>query len=271
MDEMMVVSQPQNYRDDDGLLVCGKCGERLEMRLPLILDMKEPMVVPIKCECQLAEEREEEKARLSKERAARIAKERVRCFKGAERYRSWVFERDDRRNPEITEACQRFAAAFDAADPCGLLLWGGTGTGKSVMAACLANAVIDKGLTARFTDIGYIVSLMESSFEGRRSNLDELLQYDLLLIDDLGVQRSTEYMMEHVYGIVDGRYRSNKPMVITTNFTLDQIASSAPGKQWQRVFDRIMEVCYPIGFKGASRRKRNAADMRKTMRERLGI
>ena len=260
-----------DYRDDEGFLVCKTCGKPLQMRLPPVLGMERGLVVPVKCDCELAAEREEEERQAAQERAAKAAKMRRDCFEGFEKYRNWVFERDDGRNPTVSSACRRFTETFDVAEPYGLLLWGAVGTGKSVMSACMANALIDGGFSAKFTDMGSIVALMESSFEHRRANLDHILQYDMLFIEDLGAQRSTDYIMDHVYNVVDGRYRSGKPMVITTNFTLEEAAGGAPGKQWHRIFDRVMEVCYPIEFKGSSRRKRNAVDMRRIMSERLGI
>ena len=145
------------------------------------------------------------------------------------------------------------------------------GTGKTFMASCIANAVIDLGFSAYQTDIAGIASLMESSFADRRANLDRILNRDLLLIEDLGAERCTEYMLGHVYNVIDGRYRSGKPMVITTNIPLKDIYQPSASSPWQRIFDRITERCYPIEFTGASRRRSKAALMRRSMEERLGI
>ena len=118
--------------------------------------------------------------------------------------------------------------------------------------------------------IAGIASLMESSFADRRANLDRILNRDLLLIEDLGAERCTEYMLGHVYNVIDGRYRSGKPMVITTNIPLKDIYQPSASSPWQRIFDRITERCYPIEFTGASRRRSKAALMRRSMEERLG-
>lgn len=144
------------------------------------------------------------------------------------------------------------------------------GTGKSFMSSAIANRVIDLGFTAFQTDVRYIVNLMESSFEKRQQNLDRILSYDLLLIEDLGAQRNTSYMMEHVYAIIDGRYKSGKPMVITTNLDPARFNDSSD-ESWNRIFDRILERCYPIEFTGDNRRAGKKADMRKAMRQRLGL
>ena len=142
--------------------------------------------------------------------------------------------------------CERYAATFDPKDPYGLLLLGDVGTGKSFMSSAIANRVNDLGFSAFQTDVRYIVNLMESSFEKRQRNLDRVLSCDLLLIEDLGAQPNTSYMMEHVYAIIDGRYKSGKPMVITTNLDPWHINDASGDEAWERVFNRILERCYPI-------------------------
>lgn len=77
-------------------------------------------------------------------------------------------------------------------------------------------------------------------------------------------------MMEHVYAIIDGRYKSGKPMVITTNLDSARFNDSSD-ESWNRIFDRILERCYPIEFTGDNRRAGKKADMRKAMRQRLGL
>ena len=145
------------------------------------------------------------------------------------------------------------------------------GTGKTFMASCIANAVIDLGFSAYQTDIAGIATLMESSFADRRANLDRILNRDLLLIEDLGAERCTEYMLGHVYNVIDGRYRSGKPWSSPPTFPSRTSTSHPPQAHGQRIFDRITERCYPIEFTGASRRRSKAALMRRSMEERLGI
>lgn len=175
------------------------------------------------------------------------------------------------RPPNTSSLCERYAATFDPKDPYGLLLLGDVGTGKSYMSSAIANRVIDLGFSAFQTDVRYIVNLMEESFDKRQSKLDRVLSYDLLLIEDLGAQRNTSYMMEQVYTIIDGRYKSGKPMVITTNLDPRRINDASGDEAWKRVFDRILERCYPIEFNGSNRRAAKKMEMREAMRKRLGL
>lgn len=198
----------------------------------------------------------------------RKAAARDKCFSLGGFYRNCTFDTDDGKEPEPASLCRKYADAFDPETPFGLLLWGDVGTGKSFMSSAIANRVIDRGFAACQMDIGQIARILESSFENRQKNLKRIFGYDLLLIEDLGAQRSTSYMMEHVYTVIDGCYKAGVPMVITTNFSLGQITCPESGDLWERVFDRILERCYPIKFT-VPRRKGKTVKMREEMRARL--
>lgn len=78
--------------------------------------------------------------------------------------------------------------------------------------------------------------------------------YDLLILDDLGVERSTEYAMEQMFHVIDCRYRSRKPMIVTTNLKLDEI-KHPPDLAHARIYDCILERCAPILFAGKNFRE----------------
>lgn len=258
-----------DYIGDDGLLVCGKCGTPKQRRIEVPF-RDEPMVVHCMCACEEREarEREEEEAR-EQARAWAMAR-REECFATAPKLMTCTFESDDRKNLSVSTACERYADTFAKGDPYGLLLHGDVGGGKTYMAAAIANRLINRGFSVLQTDIGSVATLMESSFEKRQRNIERILSYDLLVVDDIGAQRSTEYMMQHVYAVIDGRYRYGKPMVITTNLDGEQMSQFQASGPWSRIFDRILEVCYPVKVVGNRRKERELA-MRKSMRERLGL
>ncbi|MCD8353527.1 MAG: ATP-binding protein, partial [Clostridiales bacterium] len=100
----------------------------------------------------------------------------------------------------------------------GLLLWGDVGTGKSFTAACIANALLETGVPVLMTNFSKILNKMGGMYsEQRYRYIASLTEYELLIIDDLGIERSTDYAMEQVYAVVDERYKSNKPLIVTTN------------------------------------------------------
>ena len=255
---------------DDGLIVCGKCGTPKQCRVESPFH-EEPMIVRCMCACEEREEAERAARAQAEQAAAWADAMRDECFESADFLRTCTFEADDRANPQVSTACERYADTFSQNDRYGLILHGGVGTGKSFMAAAIANRVIDHGFTALQTDIGSIATAMESSFEKRKATLKRILGYDLLVIDDIGAQRSTEYMMQHVYSVIDGRYRQGRPMVITTNLDFEGLSGGLASGPWGRIFDRISEVCYPVEFAGKSRRRVKSVETRKAMRSRLGL
>ena len=55
------------------------------------------------------------------------------------------------------------------------------------------------------------------------THLSRLCSFPLLILDDFGMERGTEYGLEQVYNVIDSRYRSNKPLIVTTNLTLEEL------------------------------------------------
>ncbi len=92
------------------------------------------------------------------------------------------------------------------------------------------------------------------------------LLHDLLIIDDLGVERSTEYAMEQMFFVIDSRYRSRRPMIITTNLKLSEL-KNPPDLAHARIYDRILERCAPILFDGKNFREENAGATRQTAKD----
>ena len=89
----------------------------------------------------------------------------------------------------------------------GLLLFGAVGTGKSFAAGCIAYALLDRDVPVLMTNFPTILARLSGTFgEDRMAFLDSLRNYDLLIIDDLGAERNTEYSMEQMFSIVDSRY-----------------------------------------------------------------
>ena len=78
--------------------------------------------------------------------------------------------------------------------------------------------------------------------------------YDLLIIDDLGVESHSEYRMEGLFNVIDRRVRSGKPMIITTNLTMKEMDETHDLNE-ARIYDRIRAVCQPVQVKGESQRK----------------
>ena len=149
----------------------------------------------------------------------------------------------------------------------GLLLFGDVGTGKSFFAGCIANALLDRDVPVLMTNFPTILNRLTGMFsEDRADFITSFDEYDLLIIDDLGVERSTEYAMEQMFFVIDSRYRSRRPMIITTNLKLSEL-KNPPDLAHARIYDRILERCAPILFDGKNFREENAGATRQTAKD----
>ena len=79
------------------------------------------------------------------------------------------------------------------------------------------------------------------------------------IIDDFGMERGTEYGLEQVYNVIDSRYRSKKPLIVTTNIPLQDLQHPQDTAH-ARIYDRLLEKCAPIRFSGENFRKATAQD-----------
>jgi DNA replication protein DnaC len=135
-----------------------------------------------------------------------------------------------------------------------LLLYGDVGTGKTFYAACIVNALIDNGYPCLMTNFSRLTNTIAGMWDGKQEYIDSLRMFSLVAIDDLGVERDTEYMNENVTTIIDSLYRAKVPMIITSNYTPKQLTESVEIRK-KRVYDRMLERCHPVMVNGTSRRK----------------
>lgn len=95
----------------------------------------------------------------------------------------------------------------------------------------------------------------------RNEYLASLNRYTLLVIDDMGIERESQYTLETVYVVIDERYKSCKPFIITTNIQLEKL-KNPHDLEHARIYDRIMERCMPVYFGGRNYRSGLGQDNR---------
>lgn len=251
--EQQYAEQEGDYRNADGLLMCGKCHAPKQVRQPFLGKVK---VLSCACKCVIEHNRREADAKRKRDRMQYLDSMRRTGFPDAE-MRNWTFSNDDGGNTNLMSIANKYVANFDAmrSNGTGLLLYGNVGCGKSFAAACIANALIDNGTPCMMTNFTRIINRLQESFDGRQKYIDNLNRFDLLVIDDMAVERNTEYVWEQVMTIIDARYRSGLPVVVTTNLTIGELADPADIRR-QRVYSRLKEMCVPIEVTGADRRTR---------------
>lgn len=259
-------SREDEYMGEDGLLRCRVCGGPRQTIVQLPFDGMPPRVV--RCACACFERKE--KQRRERERRDAADRHRRLCFRGTN-MASWNFENDNRKQPELSDAARRYAEQFKEhrRDNKGLLYYGDVGTGKTYLAACIANYVIDQGYTARMTTFADVADELWDA-EEKAAYIDELVNYDLLILDDLGAERKSEYMAELVFKVINARYRAGGPVIVTTNLTTDEL-SKTKDMEYKRIYDRLLERCLPIKVEGTSRRRQAAFKDWDDMRKKLGM
>lgn len=253
------------YIGEDGLLHCSKCHAKTETKIIHPFTHKEKKV---RCRCACRTEMDEFQDRQKQEELER--QKRI-CF-AETNMQNWTFENDDRKNPKLSDAMMNYVNNFTEfkKEGKGLLLHGTVGTGKTYFAACIANRLIEQGYSVLMTNFTRLSNQIQGMFEGKQKFIDSLNRYTLLIIDDLGVERNTEYMQEMVFSIVDSRYRSGLPFIITTNLTADEI-KKPQDVGYSRIYDRILERCHPVEVSGVSRRRQNVKDTYFEVKEKLGL
>ena len=264
------ISMENTHEDEEGFKVCNECGERREMMWE-VPALGKSSRVSRQCKC-LREEHEKQRAEEErKERIREIEFMRRSGFPDSELCK-YTFENDNGTQPKVMEAAKKYAKNFKdfRKDGTGLLLYGGVGTGKTYIAAAIANALVDEGISAMVTNFARIANKMQESFEGRQAYLDSLNRFELLVIDDLAAERKTEFMQEIVFNVIDARYRSGKPMIITTNLPIEELSKPQDDSE-KRTFDRILERCFPIEVKGESNRRRKLVEQYEDTKSKLGL
>lgn len=247
----------------DGVLFCGNC-HTPKRKMVKLLGVERMM--PIACKC--ANERfkaEEERER--KKEADRLRRE---CFIEPELH-SWTFAKDDGRDEKMSKAARAYVENFVKmlAEGKGLIFHGPTGRGKSFMAGCIANALMDAGRSCLMTNFSRIEKMFRNKFNPQEDGND-LLRYRLLCLDDFGAERDTSYMQEIVFSVIDERYQAKLPMVITTNLTLEDLKKPKNITE-ERIFKRVLERCFPIEATGPDRRVLRIREDYDGMKEMLGL
>lgn len=182
-----------DYYGDDGLLHCGVCHEAKEAYLPEGKEWLGRKTHPRMCLCDRTEYERQEKREKQLEHEQEVSRLRAKCF--TDKYmNNWTFENDNGLNPKMKEA-RDYVVNWEEKEKenNGLLLWGGVGTGKSYMVGCIANALLEQEVTVLMTNFATILNDLNSHYADRNEYIQSLCRNRLLIIDDLGMERGTDY------------------------------------------------------------------------------
>ena len=263
-----IKAEEGDFIGEDGLLYCGKCGTKKQTRV-FIFDKERTPYCLCKCAVEKRDREEEERKRV--EFLERIKKYRKVGFPES-KMETWTFANSDGDNEKIMKAMQNYVNNFDELrkQGKGLLLFGTVGTGKTYAAACIANALIDKGIPVLMTNFARIANTVSGMFEGKQEYYDSLNRFPLLILDDLSAERKTDYMQEIVFNVIDSRYRAGLPLIVTTNLTSDEL-KNPQDISYQRTFSRLLEICLPVRMEGKDKRRERLKEDIQPMKDLLGL
>lgn len=248
-----VVREPGDY-EQDGLLYCGKCHTKKQMRIKMF-----GVTQTVMCMCSCAQEKTaaEKAKRKEYERMVALDRSRHDAFQDG-RMIYWTFAGDNGTNKKLSMMAHKYADNFQhfLENGRGLLLYGNTGTGKTFAACCIANQLIDDGYSALVKNFSTIGNELLSTWS-KDDYMRQLNSVSLLVLDDLDIERQSEYMQETVYNVIDGRYRAGKPVIVTTNLTAEQLKNPSNVDK-RRVYSRLMDMCIPVPVSGEDRRYKRA-------------
>ena len=239
----------------DGIYYCGKCHTPKRKMIEFQGTTRE---VGVLCSCGQAEyDREQEEIHRAK-REMYIDHLRKLGIQDS-KLLTCSFNKDDSPDSKCSTVLKRYVDKWSeiSKNNIGLLLYGEVGTGKSFYAGCIANELINRyAVPVVVTSIPRILNRL-FSINDKNSYIETLTNAALLVIDDLGAERDTDYSMEQVFTVIDERYKANKPLIVTTNLKREQL-KNPKDIRLQRIYDRILEMCTPIEINGESRRKTSA-------------
>ena len=250
--------------EKDGIRYCSKCDEPKQAWIAWFPDDEgnpTKKLVPVMCRCDIEQEREE--------------KDRIRQMDFDDAMRSvrlalqtrrddirWRFDQDDAPDSPIAKTCRRYVEEWDAmkADNMGILFFGNKGVGKTFYASCIANALKAKRVLVGFTSAPNLMNILGKW--DKTEIFDAITRCHLLIIDDLGAERWNDYSGELMYSVIDARYKTGKPTIVTTNNDLEEMRNES--EIWRsRIYDRVIEMCpITLRMQGESRRE-GIADARK--------
>lgn len=242
---------PVDFYDEEGVLRCGKCGTPKEVIIPVEEGEKK-----VRCLCRCGEERRRE------ERTRMIAQQNEELRRlWLAGYENMTFEKSTG-NPTM-----RFAEKYVEKwreilkTRASFTLSGGVGCGKTYASAAIANAIADKGYRvwmARSTD------MLDKMFSEADVVLSRLKYFELVVIDDFGAERDTEYAAQKIYDIIDTRARAELPTILTTNLDME---AAPPSLAYERIYSRIRGFAPQFRCKGEDMRRARGEERRTLLKE----
>jgi DNA replication protein DnaC len=159
--------------------------------------------------------------------------------------------------PQV-QVVKRFVRDIDANLDGGRGLWfyGSVGTGKTTLAMLVSRAALDAGRSVAIYSLPRLLAEIRATFEADSEGsyvdfLDRLAAVDLLHVDDVGAERTSDWVLEQLYAIVNARYEDERSVIITTNLERDELVEQIR----ERTVSRLEEMCTLVPLYGEDARR----------------
>lgn len=248
--------------------VCDKCGDPIQKDIEILNKVRR---VPIVCKCKKKEQELKVKQEEAQEKQDRLKQ----IFKNSlmdEKFKNATFKNWDhiKGSKKIYNISLKYAKAFKEAkeNNLGLMFYGEPGNGKTYAASCIANYLMSKGYPVICVSIIKLLERIKETYnsygkEGEETVLKSFANADLLIIDDLGTEQTSDWSITRIYNIIDSRYRSGLPTIITTNVTVKSLEDIYN----KRTYDRLLEMCTPVFNDTESIRAKEGIEKTKLLKE----
>jgi len=204
------------------------------------------------CECLRELCRQEQKKELTSLLSGRGSFEtfRLDCYSAAFDANLGASPREQM---ELTlRRCRRYAQEFSPRSP-SLLFCGGTGLGKTFLSAAIARAVADRGFSVVYESAGRVFSDFErEKFGGEQALTGKYMECELLILDDLGTEMTTQFTLSALYALLNGRILAALPVIVSTNLTADELQR----RYTPQIASRLLGTCELLLFAGEDIRMR---------------
>lgn len=256
----------QNKAPIDSVCRCIHCGEEIPAIEVEVKELGIKRMVQPACECEVKEQKrlqeEAEKFQIQKDINKMFAFSDL-----GERYKNATLENFEARKG--SDACKMltevFISEFEEWKEQSLSYWGNVGNGKTHLAAAVANALKNKGYIVIFIKMTELLDLIKSTFgkdqKGNRVTeyskediIKALMQCDMLILDDIGAEKITDWVEDEVFKIIDGRYVRKKKIMVTSNLELEELEQHIKS----RSFDRLNHMSQFLENKATSKREEEA-------------
>ena len=250
-----------DYYNENNILCCGNCHEEKEFILP------NGTKVPCVCKCEI--ERMEMEDR--KDKRETFIRHNLKYID--EEYRNFRLCDVDNSSGEFDFA-NNFINNFEDIKrmKTGLYIYGDTGNGKTTIAKAIANELFDKEYRVLMMSCNKAVEKINEGNGNTKENInyfkDVIINSDLIVLDDFGATRETDYQIERIYNLINYLYENKKIVILTTNISRSDLGTENSLSK-KRIFDRIIEMTYGVFIKGSGIRKDLARNKMEEMKKLL--